>query len=206
LQLRRHRARQQQRHHGCAGCQRREANSSRYCIERSSSFSLSVLASSAESTSQLWVRTPAGEVWVHDSLWCLHYDSTTLEKGLSRMSQVQSQHQRWYTLRTGQLQLRGTDLCLRLMDSQSTQSDTIAVPCSTTPFLTIAFGQPSIELYFRLLGFDSTTAVLQPSIYNFSTLNPDTGLVYLFGEFDLRYNKQNTCCETRKKSFIRIVF
>jgi hypothetical protein len=34
------------------------------------------------------------------------------------------------------------------------------------------------------------TAVLQPSIYNFSTLNPDTGLGYLYGEFNLTYNKQ----------------
>ncbi len=107
------------------------------------------------------------------------------EYGLSVMSQVQSQHQRWYTLRTGQLQFRGTDLCLRLMDSQSTQSDTIAVPCSTTPFLTIVFGCPSLELNFRPLGFDSLTAVLQPSIFNFSPLNPDTGLVYLFEEIGI---------------------
>jgi hypothetical protein len=75
------------------------------------------------------------------------------------------------------------------MYSQSTQSDTIAVPCLTTPILPIAFAHPSLELNFRPLGFNSTTAVLQPSIYNFSTLNPDTGLVYLFGEFNLRYNK-----------------
>jgi hypothetical protein len=105
-------------------------------------------------------------------------------------SQVQFQHQRWDTLRTGQLQLSGTNLCLGLLDSQSSQSDTTAVPCSTTPFVTIAFGQPSLELNFRPLGFDSMTAVLQPSIYNFSTLNPDTGLVYLFGKFNLRYNAQ----------------
>ncbi len=87
---------------------------------------------------------------------------------------------RWYTLRTGQLRLSGTDLYLGLLDLQSSQSDTIAVPCSTTPFLTIAFGHPSLELNFRPFGFNTTTAVLQPSIYNFSTLNPDTGLAYLF--------------------------
>ena len=34
------------------------------------------------------------------------------------------------------------------------------------------------------------TAVTPPSIYNFSTLNPDTGMVYLFGEFSLRNYKQ----------------
>jgi hypothetical protein len=89
-----------------------EANSSRYCIERSSNFSIS-RPCSAESTSQLWVRTPAGEVCVHDSpARCLYDDSATSEKGLWMTSQVQYKHQRWYTLRTGQLQLRCTDLCL----------------------------------------------------------------------------------------------
>jgi hypothetical protein len=47
---------------------------------------------------------------------------------------------------------------------------------------------PRVEL--PSLGYDSKTAVLQPSIYNFSTLNPDSGLVYLFGDFSLPYNKQ----------------
>jgi hypothetical protein len=113
IQLRCDSAKQQHRHHGCTGCQRREANSSRYSIERSSSFSISVLASSAESTSRLWVRTSVGEVCVHDSpTRCLYDDSATLENGLSVMSQVQSQHQRWDTRRTGQLHLRGTDPCL----------------------------------------------------------------------------------------------
>ncbi len=109
--------------------------------------------------------------------------TTTQQHRRKDYGQMQFQHQRWGTLTTGQLQLRGTDLCLGLLDPQSTQSDTAAVPCSTTPFLTIAFGQPSLESNFWPLGFDSTTAVLQPLIYNFSTLNPDTGLVYLFGDW-----------------------
>ncbi len=150
FQLRCDSAKQQQQYHGFAGCQRREANSSRYCIERSSSFNISVRPCSAESTSQLWGRTLAGEICVRDSpARCLYYDSTTLQKGLWMTSQVQSKHQRWYTLRTGQLQLRDTDLCLGLLNPQSTQFDTIAVPCSTTPFLTIAFGHPSLELNFH---------------------------------------------------------
>jgi hypothetical protein len=72
-----------------------DANASRYCIERSSSLSLSVRPCSAESTSQLWVRTPVGEVCVHDSpKRCMYYDSATSEKGLGMTSQVQYQHQR----------------------------------------------------------------------------------------------------------------
>jgi hypothetical protein len=151
LQLRCDSAKQHQRHECGPGCQLREANSSRYCIERSSSFNLSVRPCSAESTSQPWDRTPAGEICVHDSpARCLHYDSTTSKEGLSVMSKVQSQHQRWDTLRSGQLQLSGIDVCLGLLDPQSTQSDTAAVPFSITPFLTIVFGHPSLELNFRV--------------------------------------------------------
>jgi hypothetical protein len=123
-----------------------EANASRYCIERSSSFSLLVRPCPAVSTSQLWVRTPAGDICVHNSpARCLYDDSTISEKGLWMTSQVQSKHQRWYTLRTGQLQLSGIDLCPVLLDLQATQSDTIAVPCSTTPILSIAFGHPYLN-------------------------------------------------------------
>jgi hypothetical protein len=64
-------------------------------------------------------------------------------------SQVQSQHRRWDALRTDQLQLSGAYLRLGLFDLQSTQSDTIAVPCSIIPFLPIVFGHPSLELNFH---------------------------------------------------------
>jgi hypothetical protein len=104
LQRRCDSAKQQQRYHGCAGCQlqggQRIKILHRTLIELQY-FSASVLHRVNQSTMGSY--SDWQELCARLLTRCLYDDSATLEKGLGTMSQVQSQHQRLDTLRTGQL-------------------------------------------------------------------------------------------------------
>jgi hypothetical protein len=137
-----------------------ESNLTRYCIDRYEDFSLLFLPCTPAPVNQLWVRLPSEEICVPGSPHrCLHYDSTISNRALIVKMHADTPPQQWRTVGSGQLQLLGADVCVGFVRPPSSYQIAAGVSCSSSPFVTIAFGHASGAKLFRPLGFQRLRAI-----------------------------------------------
>jgi hypothetical protein len=127
----------------------------------------------ADNANQLWLRFPDGTLCnPQDKAACLQADI----HGDKLFAVEHSIPHTWSLTLNGHLRLDGTSKCINSLPD----SITFLVDCNDSN-KTFAFGN-------RLDFTPVTTPSALMHIYNFSTLNPDNSLVYIYGEFAPKYD------------------